>query len=138
LGSEIFSQNLSSQQKEEKIQQILKEFFRPEFLNRLDAIVVYHPLTKETLKKIVKIQLQKLKERLAKQEIQLEVTPEAEDYLLTAGYDEVYGARPLRRLIEEKLVDEIALQMIEGKIKPGQKILADYQKNQVILQAANQ
>ena len=137
LGSEIFSQNLSSQQKEEKIQQILKEFFRPEFLNRLDAIVVYHPLTKETLKKIVKIQLQRLKERLAKQEIQLEVTPEAEDYLLTAGYDEVYGARPLRRLIEEKLVDEIALQMIEGKIKPGQKILADYQKNQVILQAAN-
>jgi len=137
LGSEIFSQNLSSQQKEEKIQQILKEFFRPEFLNRLDAIVVYQPLTKETLKKIVKIQLQRLKERLAKQEIQLEVTPEAEDYLLTAGYDEVYGARPLRRLIEEKLVDEIALQMIEGKIKPGQKILADYQKNQVILQAAN-
>ena len=137
LGSEIFSQNLSSQQKEEKIQQILKEFFRPEFLNRLDAIVVYQPLTKETLKKIVKIQLQRLKERLAKQEIQLEVTPEAEDYLLTAGYDEVYGARPLRRLIEEKLVDEIALQMIEGKIKPGQKILADYQKNQVILKAAN-
>lgn len=137
LGSEIFSQNLSSQQKEEKIQQILKEFFRPEFLNRLDAIVIYHPLTKETLKKIVKIQLQKLKERLAKQEIQLEVTSELEDYLLTAGYDEVYGARPLRRLIEEKLVDEIALQMIEGKIKPGQKILADYQKNQVILQATS-
>ncbi|MGB9637411.1 MAG: AAA family ATPase, partial [Microgenomates group bacterium] len=133
LGSEIFSQNLSPSQKEEKLNQILTKFFRPEFLNRLDAIVVYHPLTQETLKKIIKIQLQKLQERLAKQEIQLKVTPEMENYLLKVGYDEVYGARPLRRAIEEKIVNEIALQIIEGKIKPGQKIIADCQKDKPIL-----
>lgn len=138
LGSEIFQKNLSQEEKEKQVQEILKSFFRPEFLNRLDDVVIYHPLSQETLKKIIKIQLNRLKERLEKQQITFEFTPKLEEFLLKTGYDEVYGARPLRRAIEEYLADEIALQIIEGKIKPGQKIIADCQKDKVLITPSSQ
>ncbi len=131
LGSEIFREKLSPSQREEKITKLLSQFFRPEFLNRLDSIILYEPLNQETLKEIVKMQLEKVKSRLKKQKVLLETTPALENYLLTVGYDEVYGARPLRRATEEFVIDEIALQMIEGKIKPGEKVIADYKNGKV-------
>lgn len=100
----------------------LRSFFRPEFLNRVDDIVVFHPLGKGELKKIVKIQAGRLLQRLQAQNITLEITPEAEEYLAEAGYDPVYGARPLKRAIQKELETPLARNILEGKFKPGEKI----------------
>jgi ATP-dependent Clp protease ATP-binding subunit ClpB len=102
----------------------LRSFFRPEFLNRVDDIVVFHPLGKAELKKIVKIQAGRLLQRLQAQNITLEITPEAEEYLAEAGYDPVYGARPLKRAIQKELETPLARNILEGKFKPGDKITA--------------
>ena len=102
----------------------LRSFFRPEFLNRVDDIVVFHPLGKGELKKIVKIQTGRLFQRLQAQNITLEITPEAEEYLAEAGYDPVYGARPLKRAIQKELETPLARNILEGKFKPGDKITA--------------
>jgi ATP-dependent Clp protease ATP-binding subunit ClpB len=100
----------------------LRSFFRPEFLNRVDDIVVFHPLGKGELKKIVKIQAGRLLQRLQAQNVTLEITPEAEEYLAEAGYDPVYGARPLKRAIQKELETPLARNILEGKFKPGEKI----------------
>ena len=100
----------------------LRSFFRPEFLNRVDDIVVFHPLGKAELKKIVKIQAGRLFQRLQAQNITLEITPEAEEYLAEAGYDPVYGARPLKRAIQRELETPLARSILEGKFKPGDKV----------------
>jgi ATP-dependent Clp protease ATP-binding subunit ClpB len=100
----------------------LRSFFRPEFLNRVDDIVVFHPLGKGELKKIVKIQTGRLFQRLQAQNITLEITPEAEEYLAEAGYDPVYGARPLKRVIQKELETPLARSILEGKFKPGDKV----------------
>ena len=100
----------------------LRSFFRPEFLNRVDDIVVFHPLGKAELKKIVKIQAGRLLQRLQAQNITLEITPEAEEYLAEAGYDPVYGARPLKRVIQKELETPLARSILEGKFKPGDKV----------------
>lgn len=100
----------------------LRSFFRPEFLNRVDDIVVFHPLGKAELKKIVKIQAGRLLQRLQAQNVTLEITPEAEEYLAEAGYDPVYGARPLKRAIQKELETPLARNILEGKFKPGEKI----------------
>jgi ATP-dependent Clp protease ATP-binding subunit ClpB len=100
----------------------LRSFFRPEFLNRVDDMVVFHPLGKEDLKKIVKIQAGRLLKRLQEQNITLEITPEAEEYLADAGYDPVYGARPLKRAMQKELETPLARCLLEGKFKQGDKI----------------
>ena len=88
----------------------------------MDDIVVFHPLGKGELKKIVKIQTGRLFQRLQAQNITLEITPEAEEYLAEAGYDPVYGARPLKRVIQKELETPLARNILEGKFKPGDKV----------------
>jgi ATP-dependent Clp protease ATP-binding subunit ClpB len=100
----------------------LRSFFRPEFLNRVDDIVVFHPLGKEDLKRIVKIQASRLLKRLQEQNIVLELTPESEEYLAYAGYDPVYGARPLKRAMQKELETPLARCLLEGRFKQGDKI----------------
>jgi ATP-dependent Clp protease ATP-binding subunit ClpB len=102
-----------------EIWELLNKTFRPEFLNRLDQIVVYDSLTKDDLGLIVERQLKLVAERLAKQGVSLEVSSEAKKWLVEHGHDPVFGARPLKRLIESEIVDEIALRIIEGKIVGG-------------------
>ena len=84
--------------------------------------MVFHPLGKAELKKIVKIQAGRLLQRLQAQNITLEITPEAEEYLAEAGYDPVYGARPLKRVIQKELETPLARSILEGKFKPGDKV----------------
>ena len=133
LGSEYFKQSKDFKEVEKKVIEKVNSFFRPEFINRLDAIVVYHPLSKEMIEKILELQIQKVKQRLEKQNIKLEITPALKEYLKAAGFDPVFGARPLRRLIEETIVDEIALQIIENKIKPGDTVIADYKEDKAVI-----
>lgn len=100
----------------------LKEQFKPEFLNRVDEIVVFNPLHAEDLRTIVELQIQHLRARLEEQKITLEVDTPALDYLVKKGYDPIYGARPLRRLIQSEIADPLAMHIIESKIAPGDTV----------------
>ncbi len=100
----------------------LRAQFKPEFLNRVDDVVVFHSLSRENLREIVEIQFKRLLARLAEQEITLELTPEAEDFLAETGYDPAYGARPLKRSIQRYLETPLAYEIMKGSIKPGDRL----------------
>ncbi len=125
LGSDVIYKNRGKKREEveREIWKTMREFFRPEFLNRIDAIVMYNPLSSTDIKKIAEIQLDNVKKRLLENNITLEVESGVVDYFAKEGFDEDFGARPLKRLVEEKLVDEIALRIIEGKINSGDTIM---------------
>jgi len=134
LGSEIYQEEKDGKKQEQKILEKVQKFFRPEIINRLDSIIIYHSLNLQMMKKIVDLQLNLLKERLKKQSLDLEVSQKIKDYLLKVGFDEVYGARPLKRVINDLITDEIALQIVEGKIKPNDKIMVDFKNSKVIIE----
>jgi ATP-dependent Clp protease ATP-binding subunit ClpB len=104
----------------------LRRHFRPEFLNRVDEIVVFQALSEEQLMKIVDIQLERLRARLADRNIVLELTDAARRHLVKAGYDPVYGARPLKRAIQRELETPLGRQILAGEIREGQRVLVDY------------
>ncbi len=110
----------------EAIDSILRQTFRPEFLNRVDEIIIFQHLTEEEIAAIVELQLHRVSDRLAKKGITIEISPEASRHLAHAGFDKVFGARPLKRLIQNEILDELSLQIIEGKIGEGDRILIDY------------
>ncbi len=116
-----------------EIMEIVKKTFRPEFLNRVDEVVIFNNLTENDLEKIVEIQLAKLQKRLTEKDIHLEISDPLKKFLIKEGFDPVYGARPLKRAIQDLLVDELALQIIEGKIKNGKKVKADFKASKVVL-----
>jgi ATP-dependent Clp protease ATP-binding subunit ClpB len=103
----------------------LRQNFRPEFLNRVDEIVVFHPLAKDELRQIVDIQLGRLRERLSERKIELELTDRARDYFAERGYDPVYGARPLRRMIQRELETALGRKLLAGEIRDGSKVIID-------------
>ena len=103
----------------------LRQNFRPEFLNRVDEIVVFHPLAKEQLRQIVDIQLRRLKERLSERKIDIELTDKARDYFAERGYDPVYGARPLRRMIQRELETSLGRKLLSGEVRDGSKVIVD-------------
>ncbi len=105
----------------------LKKLFKPEFLNRVDDIIVFHKLTREDTGKIAEKMLSKLQEKLSEMEISLSFTPEAVDAVAQLGYDPLYGARPLRRVIQSKIEDPVSEQMLEGRISAGKKYLCTHE-----------
>src|SRR5258706_738419 len=110
---------------EAAVKDMLKQFFRPEFLNRVDEIIVFHPLSKEQLTRIVDVQLNHLRKRLADRNLKLDVTPEAERLLAEEGYDPNYGARPLKRVIQQRLENPIASKILRGEFGDGETIHVD-------------
>ena len=108
-----------------KVLDQLKKTFRPEFLNRVDSVVVFRSLSVEEIRSIVDLMLARVRERLHGQEIDLEVTPEAKDHLITLGYDADYGARPLRRVIQNLIEDPLAEALLLGRFGPGQTIVIE-------------
>jgi len=109
----------------------LKKTFRPEFLNRIDEIIVFHPLSEENIRSIVGLMLGTLKKRLQQNGISIEVTQEAENLLSKKGFDPVYGARPLRRAIQNMVEDKLAEEMLEGRISKGDMVLIDAQNDEL-------
>ncbi len=105
-----------------KIQASLKEQFKPEFLNRIDEIIIFHPLNKKILQQIVDLQINIVQKRLGEKNIKLKISNEAKMYLTQKGYDPIYGARPLKRIIQNEILDELALQIIEKKIAEGDTV----------------
>lgn len=107
----------------------VKAHFRPEFINRIDEIVVFNALDDEAIKSIAKIQVAKLAERIAAQDITFEVTPAALEAIAQAGFDPVYGARPLKRAVQDKLENPVARLLLEGRAAPKDKVVCDYGEN---------
>ena len=100
----------------------MKKFFRPEFLNRIDATVVFQPLSKEEIRKIVELELTGVRKQLASQEITLDVTTEAKDHIASVGYDQNFGARPLARSIQNEIADPLAEMLLQGAFHPGDTV----------------
>jgi ATP-dependent Clp protease ATP-binding subunit ClpB len=111
----------------------LREHFRPEFLNRVDETVVFHPLETEQLTKIVEIQLERLQARLTERRIALSVTPAALRHLGERGYDQVYGARPLKRLIQQEIETPMARQLVKGELRDGDTATVDVKDRQIVI-----
>ena len=109
----------------DKILDELKRVFRPEFLNRVDAVVVFKRLTGEEMRKIVDIMLVRVSQHLEQQEIKLEVTPQAKDKIAVEGFDKIFGARPLRRVIQRVIEDPLAEQLLRSKFNPGDTVLVE-------------
>jgi ATP-dependent Clp protease ATP-binding subunit ClpC len=106
----------------ERVTEEMKKFFRPEFLNRIDATVVFQPLNKEEIRKIVELELVGVRKQLASQEITLDVTTEAKDYIASVGYDSNFGARPLARSIQNEIADPLAEMLLQGKFHAGDTV----------------
>jgi len=109
----------------DRIMDALRGHFRPEFLNRVDEVIFFHSLGREHLTQIVDIQLQRLAKRLEARKIRLELTDKARNLLVDEGYDPVYGARPLKRTIQRKLLDPLAMEMLQGAFGDGDTIRAE-------------
>ena len=112
----------SRQTMEDKVMAELKQHFRPEFLNRVDDVIIFQSLDEEELAKIVDIQLERLGKRLAQQNLTLDVDSAAKKLLAKEGYDPQFGARPLKRAIQEQLLNPLATKLLEGDFKPGDRI----------------
>ncbi|PLV56975.1 ATP-dependent Clp protease ATP-binding subunit [Thermotoga sp. SG1] len=123
---------------EEKVREELKHYFRPEFINRIDHVVVFKPLTKEHMKQIVEIMLKRLEGRLKDKSIRLTITDAAKEYLAEKGYDPTFGARPLRRLIEREIETPLARMIIAGEVKEGQTVRVDFNGEKLILEVARE
>jgi ATP-dependent Clp protease ATP-binding subunit ClpB len=108
-----------------RIHEALLEHFRPEFLNRVDEIVIFNPLGKENIKKIIELQLAYLKDLLAERKIQIELTPHAHELLFREGYDPQFGARPLKRAIQRLIQDPLAMKLLDGEVLPGETVEVD-------------
>ena len=124
-SDEIKVQVMREKEMRDKIDKILKDHFKLEFLNRLDEIVVFKSLNKEVLSKIVDLELAKVEKRLKNKEITLKIAGKVKKMLTEKGYDTTFGARPLKRIIQNLILDELALEIIEGKIKEGDKVAID-------------
>ncbi|HYU58882.1 MAG TPA: ATP-dependent chaperone ClpB [Actinomycetota bacterium] len=126
LGSYVFNDVTSGEEeRREKVMAEVRATFRPEFLNRVDEIIVFSPLGRDDIAKIVDIQLRILQERLAARRLTVELTEGARDYLADTGFDPAYGARPLKRLIQREIQDALAMQLLSGDIRDGDTIVID-------------
>ncbi|MCX7817433.1 MAG: ATP-dependent chaperone ClpB [Syntrophales bacterium] len=126
IGSQwIQDPYLSEEEKRNRVFEILRATFKPEFLNRIDDIIMFRSLTEEDIGKIVDIQINLIKKRLEDRKISLELTPEAKNYIVSIGYNPVYGARPLKRALQKSVLDPLAKKILEGTIREGDNITID-------------
>ncbi len=129
-------ERLAYDEMHKKLTEAMKKVFRPEFLNRVDTIVVFHALNKEHISQIVELELAKLSKRLEEHEIKILVTDEAKAKLADLGYDPEMGARPLRRVIQNKVEDQLSDELLKGRFSVGDEIIVDFEEDEIILRLA--
>ena len=115
----------------EKVQEALKENFRPEFLNRIDEIIIFNYLGKPEIKKIVELELSKVEQRLKNKKLKIKVTDSAKEFLAEKGFDQSLGARPLKRVIQRLILDPLSLKIVSGEIKEGERVLVDLEDDKI-------
>ncbi|MCL5736522.1 MAG: ATP-dependent chaperone ClpB [Actinobacteria bacterium] len=138
VGSQfILDPDITEIEMDARVNELLQATFKPEFLNRVDEVIVFHRLSLEDIKGIVDIQLQLLRQRLAERDITLEITDRAKAYLAQQGYDPAYGARPLKRLIQKEIQDQVALALLKGEFRDGDTITVDEKDLQLVFETSN-
>ena len=125
IGSDSILNITDDQAMRERVTFVLREYFRPEFLNRIDEVVFFHRLESKHIRHIAEIQLGNVRQLLAKRNISIEMTDAAMDLLIEEGYDPAYGARPLKRVIQQRVIDPLALQIIQNEVRDGNLLLVD-------------
>jgi len=138
LGSDVIQQRAGEEryaEMKEAVMEIVGQHFRPEFINRVDDTVVFHPLQRKQIRRIARLQVDILASRLADQDIALEITDEALDLLGNVGFDPVYGARPLKRVIQQRLENPLAQEILAGRFASGDTIHAEAEKGELIFTA---
>jgi ATP-dependent Clp protease ATP-binding subunit ClpB len=125
IGSQFITEEESREARSRLVMDALRAHFRPEFLNRVDEIIIFDRLTEDDLKKIVEIQLRRLTKRLEQQKITLDLSDSAKELIAREGYDRVYGARPLKRTIQKEILDPLSIDILEGKVREGQTVRVD-------------
>ena len=124
MGSQyLIDLDVPFEERKEQVMGVVRQHFRPEFLNRLDAMVMFNPLDREELSRIAGIQIEQLQRRLADRRITIELTDEAKQWLVNKGFDPIYGARPLRRLVQTAVGDKLALAILSGEVKDGDSVV---------------
>jgi ATP-dependent Clp protease ATP-binding subunit ClpB len=136
LGSEQLSEAGSDEERRKVIEPILRAHFRPEFLNRLDEIVIFHPLSEKEIGTIVDLQLAAVDARLVDRRIHLKATAAAKRRLAAEGLDPQFGARPLKRTIQRRVVDPLSAQLLDGEIKDGSEVTVDVEGGEVVVHVA--
>jgi ATP-dependent Clp protease ATP-binding subunit ClpB len=134
IGSQYITEEESREARRRLVMDALRAHFRPEFLNRVDEIIIFDRLTEDELKKIVEIQLHRLSKRLEQQKITLKLSDSAKELLAREGYDPVYGARPLRRTIQREILDPLSIDILKGKVREGQTVHVDAKDGQLQFQ----
>ncbi len=134
LGSELIAENVKEdyELQKDKVMDVVKKAFRPEFLNRLDDILIFQRLTLEDMALIVDIQLKRLSERMESQGFSIGFDDPLKQHLAEKGYDPVYGARPLKRLIQQEIENPLAQQLLKGELEIGQSLTLKYEKGEVV------
>jgi ATP-dependent Clp protease ATP-binding subunit ClpB len=125
IGSQFLADGIDEDIAGERVMGALRDHFRPEFLNRVDEIVVFQRLGREQLAEIVELQVARLRERLAERGVELELTPGATELLAREGYDPAYGARPLKRLVQRRIENPLAQRLLAGEVRDGDRVVAD-------------
>ncbi len=137
LGSNwFFEEWLSPEERRERVMGEVRATFRPEFLNRVDDIIVFEPLDKEEIARIVDIQVRRLGERLAERKLTIELTRAGREYLAEKGWDPALGARPLKRLIQKEIQDRLALALLEDEVREGAHVVVDREGDSLVLRGA--
>jgi len=130
MTSNVGSEYLAEKNYSEKlVTEALRQKFRPEFLNRLDEIIVFSPLSRENIKAVVEIQTSRLVKKLEEKNMRVELSAKAKEYLASEGYDPDYGARPLKRFIQRNILNPLAGKILSGEFRPGDKIIVDADAN---------
>ncbi len=135
-SDEAKSQEQAYERMKDKLLGELKKTFRPEFLNRVDGVVVFHALTREQIQKIVDLMLASVTQQLSEKGVKLEVTEAAKSFLGEKGYDEVFGARPLRRVIQDMIEDKLSEDLLRGKFQPGDTAVVDLEGEEIVVHPA--
>ena len=131
-GQWIQDENLTGEEKQMRTMDALRSTFKPEFLNRIDDIIIFRQLTIEDIDRIIEIQIGLIQGRLTERGLTLELTEKAKDYIARSGYSPVYGARPLKRALQKMLLDALALRLLDGTFTEGDRIVADLDDNSAI------
>jgi ATP-dependent Clp protease ATP-binding subunit ClpB len=133
VGSQwIQDLTLADEERRERTMDALRDTFKPEFLNRIDDIIIFRALDMADIERIIDIQLGLIRKRLQQRKLSLELTEGAKHYIAQAGYSPVYGARPLKRVLQKQILDPLALQLLEGAFVEGDRIVIDQDEGRVI------
>ncbi|MBU0575218.1 MAG: AAA family ATPase, partial [Proteobacteria bacterium] len=130
-GQWIQDASLSEDERRERTMELLRSTFKPEFLNRIDDIIIFRALTMDAIERIIDIQIGLIRKRLQERKLTLELTEGAKNYIAREGYSPVYGARPLKRALQKQVLDNLAMKLLEGTFAEGDQIVIDYDGDQL-------